>query len=1204
MRNLFNNFSHLMNKVFPNNNSLNLLPTSIQFLVSFARPRNLLLITIFTILYINNEFLNIGLYPILIFLISYITISTLYPLIKDYITKIIPLIIEIINDILEGLGGYNNSIIPEGESYVSPDEIELSRWRASLREEVKNSIDLNMDQILESLQNIWNISIYNTLTILISHILLSIWNLIDTSSIIELFYSLLVLDWTIDPSVWLSATILPLDPRPPVLDKTSENLKIIPDKSKLLSDEEIITYILAEESITDPELSEEIRQSVLLEISKIREIESKMISGLCPTVEELKYWTDYPIPDDVTKKLDKLARENNIKGLREELAHANNSYRHAIISDIIDKIRVENQLKSNNSEEQLKSNNTEEISKKYIRVLIIPPHKKNSRGIHTLVESSEEILASNLNETNWEIKLYLMYKIIKFIVILSIYFTIYASILNTTISLDSIPHILEINNGEISLSVIPSLYFFTRRNKPYMHPDWKTVLQILREFWRISDQERRIQIAKNSTIILHQIFKNCKTKNSRKNDRDWYNLFYMFQVWDVSNLLPDLLNNWSSKENKYMCIKQNIENKSLRYYLLQAIVFRFWTLVDSSISRKKLIRKIRIYLNSETLNNRKWPDITTKMKTEVSPAWNPTLARPSYTLNPVPKREYHTTNLRINTRGINTSTQLSDNTNNTNNINWQLKLYAFYKMLKLTLKISTYVFIYNSMISNLTLNLDSLDVGTERIIEGYYELPPYPPLEKIITSETSNIPFVVGLMESLTEYQESELEKLSQMSDVDIRWLNVEDRVCDLAKITNQTREEVMNQFLDENPDLRDQLRIENPELFCQNEIEATSTPNIPSTPNNSIGEINYDSDNDTNMDWDINGMEEYINSNSDDESMWSYLPLLIITTANPRNIAKLRLLIIFSVYVFSKIDISNIIELITANCEITTTSILPPLFLPNKLIENIIKYIINLILRELSSIISILLLNRINSAMFSVTMFGLFKLNKEKGKIKRYNRVLHSTTPSDIESWNDLGLGEQSTNKKIVSRNPTEINYSTDSSSEMTTDSEIDDIIQRDRERELGIFNPPTIRSQHTITDDSASYPTNRTSISRLDLDNRIRGSSDGTYNSTTHSPISSVTQTVIPNPTVESSIETTQITDSHSRKNNLRVQAWLQKVEEENRKIQTIPSEETVYPDVNPNWTPEQQIDYLTTQVNRLNYENKELRGTNSNRNKNNEK
>ena len=138
MKILFQLFTNLMNSLFPNNNSLNSLAKFTPVLSAFilkSRPHLIATIILLAILilYITNlDSIKLIGFFIIVFVLSYFTLSILYPIFNNYITKIISSIIEIIENIIEGFGGFNNTMIPTGESLPTTEDIENAK---SLRQE-------------------------------------------------------------------------------------------------------------------------------------------------------------------------------------------------------------------------------------------------------------------------------------------------------------------------------------------------------------------------------------------------------------------------------------------------------------------------------------------------------------------------------------------------------------------------------------------------------------------------------------------------------------------------------------------------------------------------------------------------------------------------------------------------------------------------------------------------------------------------------------------------------------------------------------------------------------------------------------------------------------------------------------------------------------------------------------------------------------
>jgi hypothetical protein len=73
-----------------------------------------------------------------------------------------------------------------------------------------------------------------------------------------------------------------------------------------------------------------------------------------------------------------------------------------------------------------------------------------------------------------------------------------------------------LTNQEVLTSITPFFHLFRRRSKRsplgstvYISQEERTVIKILDEVFNIKSKNRKLRIAKNTIIILHQIFISC-----------------------------------------------------------------------------------------------------------------------------------------------------------------------------------------------------------------------------------------------------------------------------------------------------------------------------------------------------------------------------------------------------------------------------------------------------------------------------------------------------------------------------------------------------------------------------------------------------------------------------------------------------------------------------------------------------------------------
>lgn len=125
-------------------------------------------------------------YFIITFIISYLIIFISYPI----LLKIKSRISNIINEFLEELGNFNNTILPNEKSIEElkrqkeiRDQQDIQNWRNKLREDYKkNNINtkFSLSNIYSLFENILTIIVYNLVNVSIIHLITITWNLLNT----------------------------------------------------------------------------------------------------------------------------------------------------------------------------------------------------------------------------------------------------------------------------------------------------------------------------------------------------------------------------------------------------------------------------------------------------------------------------------------------------------------------------------------------------------------------------------------------------------------------------------------------------------------------------------------------------------------------------------------------------------------------------------------------------------------------------------------------------------------------------------------------------------------------------------------------------------------------------------------------------------------------------------------------------------------
>jgi hypothetical protein len=162
------------------------------------------------------------------------------------------------------------------------------------------------------------------------------------------------------------------------------------------------------------------------------------------------------------------------------------------------------------------------------------------------------------------------------------------------------PSFIEITKEEVLISVTPCLYFFQRRErKPRISKDQRLAYDALNALFTIKSDQLKARLTKNAVIILHQMFRHYNNPRHYE-DKRLNKLHKVMAVWDVGFLMTEFFRNLSTNRFKY--IKLNIENKNLRFFILQEIIWKYFNTLSSNISRKNLIKFIQRQLNPNKIN--------------------------------------------------------------------------------------------------------------------------------------------------------------------------------------------------------------------------------------------------------------------------------------------------------------------------------------------------------------------------------------------------------------------------------------------------------------------------------------------------------------------------------------------------------------------------------------------------------------------------
>jgi hypothetical protein len=590
--------------------------------------------------------------------------------------------------------------------------------------------------------------------------------------------------------------------------------------------------------------------------------------------------------------------------------------------------------------------------------------------------------------------------------------TVIWNVANTFITSDITP-ILTLDPTILEASITPNLFFFRRITKnPYIHPDVKLAQLALDELFDIKDEKEKRRIIKNARIILNQIFIYCNKFQPIKPhllDR----IHDIMPSWDIGRLMQEVFRGWTS--NKYIYLKSNIANKNLRYYVLFEIIRKYWDLVSADIEREELIRTIKLQLTTEK---------QIFYKTKPKPISQ--------------SRKYHTSTQTI---------ECGDETN------WKQLSWVIFLILRIIGRLVCYVVIINNMfyISPINLSLtgpisfgdelaNALTEAQDEAQDAYHEAAE-------IEAEYQNTEV---LMQDLSNVTGQSVPQLTQQLISENSNLFDPDEIVE----TSTPNIQAPNNTLESNDEMETDMEIyinsPDSDVESNNTLDVGDTNNDSDTENSSFVDdsiLNSDLDSDSNIGTDTEATS--ISDDSEDSDMEMELDIIQEMDAEDSDvdIAELFIPLIFFLsnkfswhkilitifliilrIILSYLDVSQLVDLslsdttliIDMNLDEYKTwfdsfshtdkplpelplielSIFPFFFLRNPILDKIIKDVLKLIYQYLINLITSILVNKANTVLLSVGVFGLFKIHKkDKGKGKEVEYIPKSESDSEVFS-------------------------------------------------------------------------------------------------------------------------------------------------------------------------------------------------------------
>jgi hypothetical protein len=614
----------------------------------------------------------------------------------------------------------------------------------------------------------------------------------------------------------------------------------------------------------------------------------------------------------------------------------------------------------------------------------------------------------------------------------------------TVTILTSDPTILESTGEEVLLSIIPNLFFFRRLTKiSYIHSDDKKILSILDELFDIKEERIKRRIIKNTKIILHQIFIYCNKLQPIKPhllDR----IHKTTPIWDMHRLMHELFRNWTS--NKYKYLKSNIENKNLRYYVLTEIILTYWDLIIEKIDREELARTIQLQLITDK-------KVFYKTKSKLITQY----------------RKHHTS---TQSRKYHTQTIENKNKTNLGRFLWVTTL-----IFRLIARVLFYIIIINNMFYMSPTNLslagpisfgeeltNALTEAQDAAQDAYHDAAE-------LEAEYQNTAELIQDLSDITGQSIPELthELINENSD-----LFDPDEIVE----TSTPNPQAPNNTLESNDEMETDM-----EIYINSPDSDVESNNGSDTENSSfvddsilnsdwgsdsetdLTSISDDTD-DSDMEMELDIIQEMDAEDSDVDITELFIPLIFFPNSKPTwnkilitiSLIGLRILLSFlDVSSISELSLSDTTPIIDMNLaeyqawfnnldkplpdlpDLIDLSIFPFFFLRNPILDKIIKDILRIVYQYLINLITSILVNKANTVLLSVGLFGFLKLHKkDKGKGKEVEYKPYKEYDNEYDSEYDNESLDESDSKSVNT-------IETLASYDKALDSDVEEALDRD---------------------------------------------------------------------------------------------------------------------------------------------------------------
>jgi hypothetical protein len=500
------------------------------------------------------------------------------------ILQIKSFISNLINELLEGLGGFNNTMNPNDKAIEElkrekelRDQAEIQNWRNKLKEDYKKeSINLKIKYTkLSILQDILYVIIYNLLNIAILKLLTILWNFI-TCDILSII--------TLDPTILEGIT-----PNLFFFRRLTKKPFIHPDEKLALEILNELHYIKGKarkQRITKNAII--ILRQLFINCKNFKQAEDKRFDRIH---EIMPSW-------DIHKLIQELLLNWSLKKytfLKSNIENKN--LRYYIIAQII--LNYWSSVDSNIGrgelirEIQLKLNTNKQISHKT---------PSQSRKYHTSSHTPNTQI--NFTKTLW---------------IILITTTIFHVLIFSNISpLNFISPMIDPNI--FNLEFLPLVLYkedFTktlkirklRKKESYIESVIKSktkdpitneeiTFKVIKELKLELTKEPKV-IIENTVILLNRILAHYAPFPPIE-DENFDTMFTSMSESEKEKLISEFINNIGTKRVQKLAL--NIENKLLRKYLIKAVLLRYKGLIDSEADRFELIYKITIELTRNNKN--------------------------------------------------------------------------------------------------------------------------------------------------------------------------------------------------------------------------------------------------------------------------------------------------------------------------------------------------------------------------------------------------------------------------------------------------------------------------------------------------------------------------------------------------------------------------------------------------------------------------